>query len=457
MDSDEGTSVGQMFYAIAYQNWRPEIPAGCPQGYAELMAVCWHDDPEQRPTANQLLRRLQVLQGQARQESVSARKAHKLTARAAEQGLSFEESAPSGSEAAGPSLCSGPQRCGTGSLGPGTAGSANCSCFADQSGKQQQRSDGVLVDASNACPAPLAAGGSSVDSGAWGIGQDSCTHCCDAAQHAARNQSAVQQQGEKAAQHQDCVSIAAAPRSCSSGAHGSQLSDQLSSKSADGVAGTLYVHSAAPSVHHSAPVHDQSTLVRPLHSYSMLSSSAVSTAYSAHGTSPAARAPQRDSFEGYQGSTTVTEQQLQAMQCTLAIHDHQQSQQMQPMVHMPAPPVHGAQLSEAAQYLQHISWAQQCAGATDPYARAGLVAAVPFDVSQLAGAELQRQWGVGHVSVNACPPELGFVSPYGQEFAGCLPEFNASEDGTGNDALMSSYIAALDAAAAARGERAAGR
>jgi hypothetical protein len=58
---DEGVSIGQMFYMIAYQGWRPAIPANCPHGYAELMMDCWAEEPDQRPTALQLLRRLQKL------------------------------------------------------------------------------------------------------------------------------------------------------------------------------------------------------------------------------------------------------------------------------------------------------------------------------------------------------------------------------------------------------------
>ncbi|WIA11808.1 hypothetical protein OEZ85_011900 [Tetradesmus obliquus] len=58
---EEGLSIGQIFYMIAYQNWRPTVPANCPPGYAELMTACWHQDPEQRPTVPQLLRSLQKL------------------------------------------------------------------------------------------------------------------------------------------------------------------------------------------------------------------------------------------------------------------------------------------------------------------------------------------------------------------------------------------------------------
>ncbi|WIA31940.1 hypothetical protein OEZ86_002799 [Tetradesmus obliquus] len=58
---EEGLSIGQIFYMIAYQNWRPTVPANCPPGYAELMTACWHQDPEQRPTVPVLLRSLQKL------------------------------------------------------------------------------------------------------------------------------------------------------------------------------------------------------------------------------------------------------------------------------------------------------------------------------------------------------------------------------------------------------------
>jgi hypothetical protein len=49
------------FLAVAYQNWRPTVPPECPPGYAEIMTACWHQDPEQRPTVQQLLRSLQKL------------------------------------------------------------------------------------------------------------------------------------------------------------------------------------------------------------------------------------------------------------------------------------------------------------------------------------------------------------------------------------------------------------
>ncbi|KAF6265892.1 hypothetical protein COO60DRAFT_768059 [Scenedesmus sp. NREL 46B-D3] len=58
---EEGLSIGQIFYMIAYQNWRPTVPANCPPGYTQIMTACWHQDPEQRPTVQQLLRSLQKL------------------------------------------------------------------------------------------------------------------------------------------------------------------------------------------------------------------------------------------------------------------------------------------------------------------------------------------------------------------------------------------------------------
>eukprot|EP00878_Enallax_costatus_P003660 GHUV01003874.1.p1 GENE.GHUV01003874.1~~GHUV01003874.1.p1 ORF type:complete len:512 (+),score=157.35 GHUV01003874.1:108-1643(+) len=57
----EGLSLGQIFHTIVYQSWRPSTPADCPAAYAHLMQACWHADPQQRPTAQQVLRALQKL------------------------------------------------------------------------------------------------------------------------------------------------------------------------------------------------------------------------------------------------------------------------------------------------------------------------------------------------------------------------------------------------------------
>ncbi|WIA11806.1 hypothetical protein OEZ85_011898 [Tetradesmus obliquus] len=71
---EEGMSIGQMFYMIAYQNWRPTVPANCPPGYAEIMTACWHQDPEQRPKVQQLLRSLQKLYVAEKQRIVAAKR-----------------------------------------------------------------------------------------------------------------------------------------------------------------------------------------------------------------------------------------------------------------------------------------------------------------------------------------------------------------------------------------------
>eukprot|EP00878_Enallax_costatus_P000820 GHUV01000946.1.p1 GENE.GHUV01000946.1~~GHUV01000946.1.p1 ORF type:complete len:1662 (+),score=542.75 GHUV01000946.1:226-5211(+) len=80
---NEGLSVGQIFYMIAYQNWRPDIPPGCPQGYAALMQACWHQDSEQRPAVQQVLKALQKLYLAEKQAVAAANKAAAAAAAAA--------------------------------------------------------------------------------------------------------------------------------------------------------------------------------------------------------------------------------------------------------------------------------------------------------------------------------------------------------------------------------------
>eukprot|EP00879_Flechtneria_rotunda_P007950 GHRR01008329.1.p1 GENE.GHRR01008329.1~~GHRR01008329.1.p1 ORF type:complete len:1448 (+),score=551.05 GHRR01008329.1:1287-5630(+) len=80
---DEGLSIGQIFYMIAYQNWRPVIPPNCPLGYAELMAACWHEEPEQRPTVQELLRTLQRLYVAEKQRLTATKAAADAAAAAA--------------------------------------------------------------------------------------------------------------------------------------------------------------------------------------------------------------------------------------------------------------------------------------------------------------------------------------------------------------------------------------
>eukprot|EP00882_Tetradesmus_deserticola_P007176 GHRQ01007556.1.p1 GENE.GHRQ01007556.1~~GHRQ01007556.1.p1 ORF type:complete len:382 (+),score=151.12 GHRQ01007556.1:1-1146(+) len=88
---EEGMSIGQMFYMIAYQNWRPTVPADCPPGYAHLMKACWNQDPEQRPKVQQLLRSLQKLYVAEKQRIVAAK-----TAVGSSQRSSMESARPAG-------------------------------------------------------------------------------------------------------------------------------------------------------------------------------------------------------------------------------------------------------------------------------------------------------------------------------------------------------------------------
>ena len=44
----EGMTVGQVLYAVVYDNKRPAVPNGCPREYASLMRDCWKADPAQR-------------------------------------------------------------------------------------------------------------------------------------------------------------------------------------------------------------------------------------------------------------------------------------------------------------------------------------------------------------------------------------------------------------------------
>ena len=74
---DEKTSIGQVFYMIVHEGWRPPIPKGCPPGYVELMAACWAEDPKQRPRANEVLNTLQELYMGVRQHRAQRDKQHR--------------------------------------------------------------------------------------------------------------------------------------------------------------------------------------------------------------------------------------------------------------------------------------------------------------------------------------------------------------------------------------------
>jgi hypothetical protein len=48
----------QIAYAAAEQGLRPKVPAYCPPEYAELMQECWAARPDDRPSFEEILKRL---------------------------------------------------------------------------------------------------------------------------------------------------------------------------------------------------------------------------------------------------------------------------------------------------------------------------------------------------------------------------------------------------------------
>jgi mitogen-activated protein kinase kinase kinase 13 len=46
---------GQVIYLIKHEKARPDIPKNCPDVYAEIIAKCWENSPDDRPTAIELL------------------------------------------------------------------------------------------------------------------------------------------------------------------------------------------------------------------------------------------------------------------------------------------------------------------------------------------------------------------------------------------------------------------
>lgn len=122
------------------------------------------------------------------------------------------------------------------------------------------------------------------------------------------------------------------------------------------------------------------------------------------------------------------------------------------------------------QQQQHGTLAQQPQADQPAAAAADLAyhAAVPTAVTHKAVPSPSAEaWDEGSVQLwlqqlaqqQTASADVGFVNLYGQEFLGCLPELAASDDGSGHDvpASMQPYIAALEAAAAARAAAAGAR
>jgi hypothetical protein len=75
---DEHISIGQVYYMIAYEGWRPPIPEGCPPGYIQLMTACWAADPDQRPRASEVAAQLNKLYAAEKQHYKEEKLAEQL-------------------------------------------------------------------------------------------------------------------------------------------------------------------------------------------------------------------------------------------------------------------------------------------------------------------------------------------------------------------------------------------
>ncbi len=53
-----GVTIGQVFWAVAVNDQRPDIPPECPAAYAELMQACWAKEPSERPGFPSIVRTL---------------------------------------------------------------------------------------------------------------------------------------------------------------------------------------------------------------------------------------------------------------------------------------------------------------------------------------------------------------------------------------------------------------
>jgi serine/threonine protein kinase len=69
----EGLPTATVFYRVAIEGARPEVPDGMPAEYAGLMTACWASDPAARPTFRQVYARLTPLAASAREAARSAR------------------------------------------------------------------------------------------------------------------------------------------------------------------------------------------------------------------------------------------------------------------------------------------------------------------------------------------------------------------------------------------------
>ena len=62
-----GRSADEVERAIVGRGYRPPLPANCPADLVALITACWHQKPASRPTAAQVVEKLNALLAQAKQ------------------------------------------------------------------------------------------------------------------------------------------------------------------------------------------------------------------------------------------------------------------------------------------------------------------------------------------------------------------------------------------------------
>lgn len=59
-DPYQGLSTADVLYGLMSRSLRPEIPTGCEPFWGDLLMRCWHHDPSERPTFEEITKELDV-------------------------------------------------------------------------------------------------------------------------------------------------------------------------------------------------------------------------------------------------------------------------------------------------------------------------------------------------------------------------------------------------------------
>lgn len=371
--------------AACVQDWRPDIPPSCPSGYAELMVSCWDGEPTQRPSAQQLLRRLQTLQGQARQEAVAARKA----------------------------------RTAAGSAAPAQPGYA--------AGLEASESEAAVAAQHLRQLRMLAAGADAAVDGA--AGADATVATLPVSGRVCQERQPLQ--------HADAL-LTPPPA-----AQPARLSSPFAGSSNAAAVAEAMTPPDAGAIHTSDPATQQQQMQIQIQQQQQ---------------------KVQDSWTP-EGSTSMAEEQLQVVQSALQHGQLEQllvtpqqyeERQAQAAGSTAGSAAAGHMTDLSAVHLQTLGWVQQHtgspAGAPAGAGAGAFCGRAPYAgvLPSMADAQQQQQlhW---RTAVTNLPPVdvVGFVSPYGNEFAGCLVDFNSGAD-IDPDSTMAAYLAALDAAAVSK-------